>query len=316
MEEILTTQPGSSAEVFLTDGGLETTLIFLEGFDLPSFAAFDLLKDEAGCQALRNYYVRYLKIAKENNFNFILETPTWRANPDWVEKVGYSRSATTEINQNAARLMEDLKQEFSGDIDRILISGCIGPRGDGYQPDATMSAEAARAYHAEQIQAFRDVPVDLISAITMTNVEEAIGIAFAANDAKLPVVISFTVETDGRLPSGATLKEAIESVDNAVETPPIYYMINCAHPAHFFDVLNVAKDQPWTARIRGLRSNASKKSHAELDESTELDRGDLHEFGAEHNRLAGIFSNLRVFGGCCGTDDEHVLEIAKAIRSH
>ncbi|MFT3746079.1 MAG: homocysteine S-methyltransferase family protein [Pyrinomonadaceae bacterium] len=315
MHDVLTTGPGSSEKVFLTDGGLETTLIFLEGWDLPSFAAFDLLKGEAGTKALKDYYLRYLNIAKEHDFDFILETPTWRANPDWVEKVGYSRSETSAINQKAAGLMHELKKEFSNDIDNIFVSGCIGPRGDGYSAETNMTAEEARAYHSEQVQAFRDAEVDLISAITMTNFEEATGVALAANDANMPVVISFTVETDGKLPSGASLKDAIESVDRAADTQPIYYMINCAHPAHFADVLDLAKGQPWTTRIKGLRSNASKKSHAELDESTELDRGDLQEFGSEHKRLAGIFSDLSVFGGCCGTDDEHVLEIAKNLRA-
>ncbi len=316
MGNFITTLPGSSAEVFLTDGGLETTLVFLEGFDLPSFAAFDLLKDEVGYQALRDYYLRYLNIAKEYNFNYILETPTWRANPDWIEEVGYSRTETSQINQKAVGLMDDLRAEFSTDIDRIFISGCVGPRGDGYQPDTNMSSEEARSYHSEQIQAFQVPQVDMISAITMTNPEEATGVALAANDANLPVVISFTVETDGNLPSGASLKEAIERVDKEVKTQPIYYMINCAHPTHFADLLTLNKDQPWIQRVQGLRSNASKKSHAELDESTDLDRGNVQEFGAEHRRLADVFSHLRVFGGCCGTDDEHVVEIAKVLKAH
>lgn len=315
MHDVLTTGPGSAEKVFLTDGGLETTLIFLEGWDLPSFAAFDLLKDEAGTRALKDYYLRYLRIAAEHDFNFILETPTWRANPDWVEKVGYNRSATSEINHKAAGLMHDLKKEFSREIDNIFVSGCIGPRGDGYLADSRMTSESAQNYHSEQIFAFAMANVDMVSAITMTYVDEAIGIANAAAKLEIPVVISFTVETDGNLPSGMSLKEAIRIVDRAADSQPIYYMINCAHPTHFADLLISGKEEDWTKRIKGIRANASPKSHAELDELTDLDRGNIDEFRNGHADLNKAFPQINVYGGCCGTDHEHILEIAKAISA-
>lgn len=305
--------PSDSAGIYLTDGGLETTLIFLKGFDLPCFASFDLLKDAAGNKALTDYYESYLNIARDHQLGFILESPTWRANPDWVEKAGYPRSSTAEINKNAAQLMVDLKNEFAPKMGPLIVSGCVGPRGDGYQPDTNMSPEAARDYHSEQIAAFAEVPVEMVSAITMTNVEEAVGISNAASDVGIPSVISFTVETDGTLPSGVSLGDAIESVDAASTTPPIYYMINCAHPAHFADKMLDGKDAAWVGRIQGLRANASRKSHAELDESTELDRGDLEEFAVEHRRLMDLFPKLNVFGGCCGTDEEHVLRLAREL---
>lgn len=311
------TLPNESTEVFLTDGGLETTLIFLEGFELPCFASFDLLKSDEGRRALTAYYSRYLSIAREKGFGFVLETPTWRANPDWVEKCGYDRSETAVINVEAAKLLADLRTDLAAaSSSSVIVSGCIGPRGDGYAADTAMSAEEARDYHSEQIGALAGVPVDVVSAITMTNVEEAIGIADAAADAGLPSVISFTVETDGRLPSGVTLGEAIETVDRSAKIPPAYYMINCAHPTHFADDLLAAKDQPWTDRIRGLRANASTKSHAELDESTELDRGDLAEFQSGHEKLVKQFPKMNVFGGCCGTDEEHIAAIAKVLKVH
>lgn len=310
----MTAMPSDTDEIFLTDGGLETTLIFLEGFDLPCFASFDLLKGAEGTEALRNYYKRYLRIAKENKLGFILESPTWRANPDWVERVGYPRSETAAINRKAGQMMVDLKEEFAGQTGHIVVSGCLGPRGDGYQADATMSPEAAREYHSEQIAALKSVPVDIVTAITMTNVEEAIGITQAAADAGIPAVISFTLETNGRLPSGMSLKDAITTVDGACAVQPIYYMINCAHPVHFADELIAAKDELWTRRIRGLRANASVKSHAELDESTELDRGDLNDFGTGHASLVSYFPQLNVFGGCCGTDEDHILTIVDQLK--
>lgn len=307
--------PHQSDAIFLTDGGFETTLLFLEGFDLPYFAAFDLLKTEKGYNAIQNYYRRYLGIAKKFNTNFILETPTWRANPDWVEKVGYPKPAMREINEKAVRLLSGLRPEFAPDVKTILISGCIGPRGDGYVPGNSMTAEEAQNYHSAQIQALHEASVDLISAITMNYAEEAIGITRAANAVNLPVVISFTVETDGKLPTGMTLKDAIEKVDENVRMLPIYYMINCAHPTHFLSELIAGQNEPWTKRIKAIRANASCKSHAELDESTTLDRGIPHDLGKEYKKLKDLFPHMNVFGGCCGTDEEHLLEIIGQLKN-
>ena len=309
-----TTLPHESADLFLTDGGLETTLIFLDGYDLPHFAAFDLLKEEKGYNAIKQYYERYLKIAKDFKTGFILESPTWRANPDWIEKVGYPKSAIKEINEKAVQLQVDLKNDFAKDIEMIVLSGCIGPRGDGYKAENKMTAEEAEKYHAEQIEVLSNTPVDIITAITMNYVEEAIGITRAAVALNLPVVISFTVETDGKLPSGMNLKEAIMQVDESVNKPPLYYMINCAHPTHFINDLMEGKEEEWTKRIKGIRANASCKSHTELDESTELDRGNPKDLGHEHKKLKDTFTQLNVFGGCCGTDHEHVLEIINQVK--
>lgn len=309
------TLPNATTNLFLTDGGLETTLVFLEGHELPCFAAFDLLKDEQGYNALRQYYSRYLGIAHEWRTGFILESPTWRANPDWIQKVGYPPSALKEVNEKAIELLVGLRNEFEQQVPNLLISGCIGPRGDGYRAEHQMTAEEAEAYHAAQVEVFSRTPVDMISAITMNYAEEAIGIARAAAGVGLPSVISFTVETDGRLPAGMSLQEAIELVDRGVPQIPLYYMINCAHPSHFSAELERAKGAQWTQRIRGLRANASCKSHAELDEATELDRGHPEELGSEHRKLKETFAQLNVFGGCCGTDEEHVSAIARQLHT-
>lgn len=306
--------PNASADLFLTDGGLETTLVFLEGYELPCFAAFDLLKSEDGYDAIKRYYRRYLEIARNLKMNFILESPTWRANPDWAEKTGYPSSAIPEVNRKAINLLHELKQEFETEIPAIIISGCVGPRGDGYKAESTMTAEEAEKYHSTQINILSRTSVDMISAITMNYVEEAIGIARAAGVAHLPVVISFTVETNGRLVTGMSLKEAIEQVDRSMDRAPIYFMINCAHPTHFLPALLEGKNEEWTKRIRGVRANASSKSHSELDESTELDRGDPQALGTEHQKLKEIFAHMNVFGGCCGTDEEHVLAIASQVK--
>jgi S-methylmethionine-dependent homocysteine/selenocysteine methylase len=301
--------------LYLTDGGLETTLIFRNHIDLPCFAAFDLLKTSEGDDTLRKYFVDYLNIAREYKTGFILESVTWRASPDWMEKLGYPAGAVSDINNKAVRMLLDLRNEYLADIESIIVSGCIGPRGDGYNPKITMTVENARQYHLAQAEALADSGIDMITAITMNYVEEAEGIVAAANELNIPVVISFTVETNGRLPTGMSLKDAIEQVDENALVRPVYYMINCAHPAHFTGALNKGLQEDWTRRIRGIRANASCKSHAELDESTELDRGDPHELGIAYKHLKETFSQLNIFGGCCGTDEEHVHEIAKAIAA-
>lgn len=299
--------------LFLTDGGLETTLIFHEGWELPMGEAFVLLDTEKGRKALRDYYDRYLAIAEDLGSGFVLESPTWRANPDWASLAGYDRERLAGINRAAIHLMAEVRKAWSSRVSPIVISGCIGPRGDGYDPGSVMSAEEAQAYHAFQAGIFAQSGADLVSAITMTNIPEAVGVARAAAAAGLPSVISFTLETDGKLPTGESLRSAIEAVDAAAaDQPPAYYMVNCAHLTHYEQVLEPGAD--WTLRLKGLRSNSSRLSHAELDNAPELDVGDPDAFGAEHAALRRAFPNINVLGGCCGTDHRHVQRIAAACR--
>ena len=303
-------------KLYLTDGGLETTLIFKNGYDLPCFAAFHLLKSDDGYDALRKYFIRYLEIAKKYSTGFVLESPTWRASRDWLIKIGYGENEVHEINKAAVKLLTDLKDEYSSVLDDIIISGCIGPRGDGYRVDDAMTVQEAANYHLEQAKALALAGVDMITAITMNYLEEAEGIVAAANSVNVPVIISFTVETDGKLPTGMSLKEAIETIEKRSQVPPVYYMINCAHPEHFEEVLRKNAADKWTGRIRGIRANASCKSHAELDNSTDLDRGNPRELGIAHRHLKEDLTQLNVFGGCCGTDEEHIDEIAKNIARY
>ena len=300
----------SGRKIFLTDGGLETTLVFLEGIDLPCFAAFPLVTAEAGREKLKEYFRPYLATAVKAGAGFVLDTPTWRASPGWGEKLGWSPEALDAINRKSVAIAAELREAWATQKTPIVLNGVVGPRGDGYRADARMSAEEAQGYHAAQIEAFRDTETDMVSAITMTYPEEAVGIARAAQAAGLPVAVSFTVETDGRLPSGHTLKAAIETVDQATGSGPAYYMINCAHPLHFEDA--VAAGEAWTDRIRGIRANASTMSHAELDAATELDAGDPADLGRRYRDLRRHLRGICVMGGCCGTDHRHVAAICEA----
>ncbi len=296
--------PQLEGDLFVTDGGIETTLIFHQGLDLPAFAAFVLLADEQGTEELRRYYAPYVELAREHGIGLVLETPTWRASPRWAAELGYDDAQLDELNRKAIAVMEELREGAQG---TVVISGCIGPQDDGYNPAATLGADEARDYHSTQIATFAGTAADMVTALTMTYADEAIGIAHAAADAGLPAVISFTLETDGRLPSGQALGDAIGEVDEATGGGPAYYMVNCAHPTHFEAVLDT--DEAWPKRIRGLRANASMKSHAELDEADELDEGDPDDLGVRHAALRAKLPNLTVLGGCCGTDHRHVREI-------
>ncbi|MGO4523517.1 homocysteine S-methyltransferase family protein [Microvirga sp. 2MCAF35] len=302
--------PPSDDAIFLTDGGLETTLVFLEGLDLPCFAAFPLLRSEEGRARLERYFEPYIRTAMERDVGFILDTPTWRANADWGAKLNVSPAELANVNVEAVRWAASLRDRLSDTRERILINGAIGPRGDGYRVDTRMAAEEAQAYHAPQVEAFREGGADMVSAVTMNYAEEAIGIARAAEALGMQAVISFTVETDGRLASGETLRSAIERTDRETGHIPAYYMINCAHPTHFDHIL--AGDDEWIRRIRGLRANASAKSHAELDESTELDPGDPVDLGRRYRALRQRMTQLSVLGGCCGTDHRHIAAICEA----
>ncbi|WEX12031.1 homocysteine S-methyltransferase family protein [Chelativorans sp. AA-79] len=297
--------PQLADSFFLTDGGMETTLIFHQGFELPLFASYVLLESAAGREALKRYYRDYLKIAEEHGIGFILESPTWRCSRGWGAKLGHDARRIDSFNRTAIELMEELRREARTGAP-IVISGNIGPCGDGYAPEAQLSPDEAEEYHSHQIRIFADTAAEMVAAITMTHTGEAIGVVRAARSAGMPVAIAFTSETDGRLPSGEALGEAIEKVDEATGAAPVYYMVNCAHPDHFAGALGKGT---WRSRIRGIRANASRKSHAELDNSNVLDPGDPVELARDYTRLRRMLPNLSVFGGCCGTDHRHIEQI-------
>jgi S-methylmethionine-dependent homocysteine/selenocysteine methylase len=301
--------PQLDGGLFLTDGGIETTLIFLRGIDLPEFAAFPLLLEDEGLDALRAYYAPYLRLAEEHGAGFVLESPTWRASPRWGQMLGYDADQLDAVNRRAIALMEELRATTATAAGPVVISGCIGPHDDGYDPAVQLDADAAQAYHATQIETFADTAADLVTALTMTYVEEAIGVARAAATAGIPAAISFTVETDGRLPSGQPLADAIGQVDAETGSAPAYFMVNCAHPTHFADALPAGEARE---RIGGLRANASTLSHAELDEAEELDSGDPDDLARRYVALRRDLPALEVVGGCCGTDIRHVTAICDA----
>ncbi|MFM5886167.1 MAG: homocysteine S-methyltransferase family protein [Novosphingobium sp.] len=300
--------PQLGGNPFLTDAGLETNLIFKYGLELPSFAAFTLLDDAHGRACLKAYYRDFLEIARAHDAGYVLEAASWRASPDWGASLGYDRDALAAMNRKALALLEELRSEAETP-ERIVLNLAVGPRGDGYRPEAMMSAAEARDYHAWQIGVAADAGAQMVTGLTVNYLEEGQGIAAAAADIGLPCVISYTVETDGKLPTGMPLAEAVARADDATHGAVGYYMINCAHPSHFASVLDEAD---LAARIGGIRANASRMSHAELDEAEELDAGDPVELAADYRALVDKLPHLCVLGGCCGTDHRHVAAVAEA----
>jgi S-methylmethionine-dependent homocysteine/selenocysteine methylase len=293
--------------LFIGDGGLETTMIFSEGFELPEFAAFTLLAEPAGREVLRRYYGDFIAIAREHGTGFTLDTPTWRASSGWGEKLGYSAAQVADVNRDAVELAAEIR---AGEGTPIAVCGVLGPEGDGYHPEAVLSAAEAEAYHAPQVEVLAAAGVDMVAAYTLTYAEEAIGMVGAAGAAGVPISISFTVETDGRLPSEEPLGEAIERVDAETGGVATYFMVNCAHPTHFGPVIE--RGGPWLDRLGGIRANASRRSHEELDEMDDLDDGDPTELAGEYRALEPQLPALRVVGGCCGTDRRHIASICDA----
>ena len=304
--------PQLTGRPFLTDSGLETTMIFHEGIELPYFAAFTLLDTDKGRMALSRYFDRHIDIALKQRMGFILDTPTWRASADWGRKLGLSVHDLDRINRASVAFIEDIGRQRETAETPIVLNGVIGPRGDGYKPGQLMTAAEARDYHSAQIASFAAASADMVSAITMTHVGEAIGIARAAREAGLPAVISFTVETDGALPTGQALAEAVAETDAATGNAPAYYMVNCAHPSHFRDKLTAGAG--WMQRIRGIRANASKRSHTELDAAQDLDDGNPVELGQDYSAIRRVHPQVTVYGGCCGTDHRHIEEISAAVK--
>jgi S-methylmethionine-dependent homocysteine/selenocysteine methylase len=292
---------------YLADGGMETDLIFNRGIDLPCFSSVVLVRDQAGRDLLDAYFADYIAIARRAGTGLVLETPTWRASADWAEALGVTGEELERLNAEAVAHLLALKGRSEVPI---IVSGCIGPRGDGYVPGKVMSVDEAHRYHAPQARILAEAGADMVSGLTINNIPEAIGIARAADDAGAQAVISFTLETDGRLPTGDTLAAAITAVDDATGGRVAYFMVNCAHPSHFADTFSAGG--AWLARLRGIRANASRCSHAELDAMTELDDGNPEELGRDYRALRDLYPHLTVLGGCCGTDHRHVAAIAEA----
>ncbi|MCR9097670.1 MAG: homocysteine S-methyltransferase family protein [bacterium] len=313
-------RPLFDERLYVTNAGTETYLVFQQGFDLPEFCGFVVYEDEPATQRLaREHLEPIFESAARSGCGLLLDILSWRAQPDFLALLGRPAEDLGRLNAQLVESTRSIVQAWrkrsgvSEDDMPILLCADVGPRGDGYRIEGDeVSPEQAQAYHTPQITALAAAGVDLMSALTMTSGAESIGMTRAAAEAGLPIIVSPTVETDGRLPDGWSLGDFIERVDRETDSAPLFYMVNCAHPSHLRPTLDAAQDAgaPWLERFKGFRANASSKSHAELDESTTLDRGEPEALARELAEMKRRF-DLRVVGGCCGTDHEHMDLVAR-----
>ena len=304
--------PHETDRVFLTDGGTETWLMHKRGLELPHFCAFHLLNDRTASAAIRAYYRAFADIAVEHGTGFIFDSLTYRASRDWGNRLGYSAEALEDVNHRSLALYRDIAAEAGMLAQNVVISGCIGPQADAYRRDDAPSADAAEAYHRVQIETFKAADADLVTALSLSSSQEAIGIVRACDSVGLPSAVSFMLEKDHRLQSGETLRQAIETVDAATGGSAAYFLVNCAHP---LDIAPALAQEAWVTRVRGLRANASDHDHSVLSQLDHLEEGDPDELAEQYAGLKSSFPHLNVFGGCCGTDFAHVRKISDALRA-
>ena len=304
--------PIGSGEIFLTEGGSETEIMYRHGFDLPEFAMFPLLDNPKAVSAMRGVFTEHLDVAAEYGFSFLLTGLDYRASPDWGAKLGYSASALAEANIAAIEFLRDVSGGYGGQIPRLLIGGILGPRGDAYSLNQAISAESAEDYHAVQVETLKSAGVDFACAMTFNNVAESVGAARAAARIGVPLSISLTLNSSCRLQSGPSLADAVSEIDaQAGDDAPDFYLLNCSHPLEYEPALGLGE---WIKRLRGVRPNACPMDKIALCKLDHIEDGDPIELGAQIRDLSNRYPHMDIFGGCCGTGHSHLREIAKALR--
>jgi S-methylmethionine-dependent homocysteine/selenocysteine methylase len=299
---------------YLTEGGQETEILYKYGFELPHFAMFPLLDNPRAMAELRGMYGRYLDTAARYAFGVLIGGLDYRASPDWGSLLGYSRESLAEMQLRSIDFLREVAQPYDGHVPAIMYAGIVGPRGDAYEANRTITAEEAEEYHSEQLATLARAGVDLVEAMTFNNVPEVIGLARAAARVGLPLSVSFTLDHESRrLMSGPTLKDAIETVDAQTgDDQPAFYGINCSHPLEFMPAIEPGK---WFERVRCLRPNAAMMDKISLCTLGHLEAGDPVELGALMGGLARKHPHIDMWGGCCGTWDTHLNEIARNVHT-
>ena len=303
----------SDGTLYLAEGGQETEVMYRHGHELPEFAMFALLDDGAARRDIEAMYRSYLDVAAEHGFVALMGGLDYRASPDWAAKLGYSTEGLEDVQLRCIELLRDVARPYAGQLPGVLFAGIVGPRGDAYQLNRTITADEAEEYHSVQIASLANAQVDLVEAMTFNNVPEAVGVARAAARAGLPLTVMFTLDETAHLASGPSLREAIEAVDAQTgQERPDFYGINCSHPVEFLPALEPGD---WTQRIRILRPNAALMDKVSLCRIGHLEEGDPRELGLLLAAVARRFPHIDIWGGCCGAWDKHLDEIAREVRA-
>ncbi|HEY8592653.1 MAG TPA: homocysteine S-methyltransferase family protein [Sphingomicrobium sp.] len=298
---------------YLAEGGQETELMYGHGFELPKFALFPLLDDAAAVVQLKAMYEAVLQVAVRHRMSVMLGGLDYRASPDWAGLLGIDAVRLADYQHRSVAFLREVAEPYLEKLPHILVSGIVGPQGDAYERNQTVTASSAEAYHGTQMDNLASAGVDLVQAMTFTSSHEAIGVIRAAQARELPIVVSFMTDSPDEPGGQRSFRQTIEDVDRATDSYALFYGINCAHPREFEPLL---RDQgEWLNRIGLLRPNASAKDKVELCQIGHLERGDARELAQLMGVLAARLPNVRVLGGCCGTWDEHLDLIAGAAAS-
>lgn len=295
---------------YLSEGGTETELMYKYGFELPHFAMFPLLDNPDAESRMREMFGSYLEVAAKYKTGALMGGLDYRASPDWGELLGYSPDGLAEANLQSIDFLRDIAKEYVSAVPDILIQGLIGPRGDAYERNETITENEAEDYHCVQLETLKKADVDLALAITFNNIPESIGVARAAAKIGVPLAISLTLDSASKLNSGPGLVEAITTIDRETGRSPAFYLINCSHPVEYEPAIGPGD---WINRVRGVRPNASKMEKIALCKIGHLEEGDPVELGALCGDLARRYPHMDVWGGCCGTWSRHLDEIAKNV---
>lgn len=305
--------PPREGVFYLTEGGQETEIMYRHGHKLPDFAMYPLFARPQAMADVRDMYRRYLETAVRHGFVALMGGLDYRASPDWASKLGFDAQALADVQLRCIDLLREFAKPFEPELPDVLIVGIVGPRGDAYSLNRTITAAEAEDYHSTQLATLKRAGVDLVSAMTFNNTEEAIGVARAAAGLGLPLAISFTLDSTSRLKSGPTVRQAITTVDAATgDARPDFYGINCSHPHEFTPALEPGD---WMQRVRSFRPNAAMMEKQQLCQIGHLVDGDPQELGAQMGALARRYPHIDVWGGCCGTWDAHLDAIAMNVRA-
>jgi S-methylmethionine-dependent homocysteine/selenocysteine methylase len=304
--------PQKEGRFYLSEGGTETEILYKYGFELPQFATFPLLDNPEAVSKMQGMYRNYLDVVAKHGMCALIGGLDYRASPDWAELLGYSPEALSEANHKSINFLREVADEYLSDIPEILIQGLIGPRGDAYERNRSITENEAEDYHSVQLTTLKEADVDLALAITFNNVPESIGVARAAKKIGVPLAISLTLDSTSKLNSGPSLAEAITQIDDETDLAPEFYLINCSHPLEYEPAI---ESGDWINRIRGVRPNASKLEKIALCKIGHLEDGDPIELGEQCGDLARRYPHMDIWGGCCGTWDTHLDQIAKNLRA-
>jgi len=304
--------PQKEGCLYLTEGGTETELMYKHGFELPHFAMFPLLDNPKAVSKMREMFRSYLDVAAKHEFSALMGGLDYRASPDWGELLGYSPASLSDANLQSIEFLREVAMDYSSQIPEILIQGLIGPRGDAYERNETITENEAEDYHAVQLETLKKADVDSALAITFNNIPESVGVARAAAEIGVPLGISLTLDSNSKLRSGPSLAEAITIIDKETDQSPAYFLINCSHPLEYELAIEPGD---WVKRIRGVRPNASKMEKIALCKIGHLEEGDPEELGTLCGDLARRYPHMDIWGGCCGTWDNHLNEIAENVKA-